>query len=221
MMCSRIEESTIPKKVGFVKNTHQWDHVWMCMNAAKAQMGALGQIVDRLELTKPESVFEYNFGEFSPLQAIQRTDVAKGLRQYRKMDEHPGCLTLANNIDKEIMSTLEGVSYNAIIGKLWEYEEIIHPSLRYKADSFLMYYLSAMTPQQIADSIYMICRLTTKEIILIDYDPADCPIDIREIFHREIPGCTIHMSMYSKEFELDGQMTPVSEALYHVMKPET
>jgi hypothetical protein len=200
---------------GFVKNLHQQDHEWMIQNALASYIESIRMVLDRVKNLEFESVMEFNCGSvgiFTGLIGLE--DTAKQIKNYRLMDCHYQCTVDSYKRNEEARSLRPDVSYVTHVGNIWEYEDIIPVSYRYRSNVTIVYYLSNTPDDKIEDAIAEICRVTVGDIIVIDYIPDECPIDISLMMREEMTECLIHTSIYTKEGEV-----PANECLYHIIKP--
>lgn len=200
---------------GFVKNVHQSDHEWMITNALSSYVDTVGIILDRVKGLEFESILEFNpgsIGIFTGLIGIAET--ADKIKNYRLMDYHHQCCIDSYARNELARGMRSDVSFVTHVGNIWEYEQILPVAYRYRSDIVIVHYLSNTPKQMLEAAINEICRVSVYDIIVIDYAPEDCPIDVVFYMKEEMPDSIVHTSVYQKQGELKA-----NECLYHVKKP--
>ena len=228
-MCARIEDYQIVRS-GYTKLTKQHDHNWMIANARDAYDENMKMIMGILNHIEFESLFEFNggsvgiFGNLSDFRPSSKEGTGldetepkqKKIKSYRFMDEHHDCVKQSYTNNEIHRANRSHVSFHGIVGNVWEYEDIVAPPYRYKADVSVIHYLSLINPKFLQAAAFMLCRLTNTDIIITDYSESDCPVNIAELFEKEMGNdIRVHTSGYSQMTDKNIKYT---ETIYHIQK---
>jgi hypothetical protein len=200
---------------GYVKNIKQSDHKYMILNYGQAYIEILKDIITRMENIEFSSVLEFNPGKvgmFVGLLANPYTE--KKIKNYRLMDSHPQCVADCYSENETARSNRPDVGFATHVGNIWEYESVVPVQARYRADIVVVHYLSATPEDKLDMTVNEICRTSVNDIIVLDYAPADCSIDIEKVMKEEMPDCVVHTSVADVQDKL-----LFNYCLYHVVKP--
>lgn len=200
---------------GYVKNLNQSNHQWMIENDMLSYVGIMGNLLSKIEHIDFDSILEFNPGRVGLFSGLIGDEIVSGkIKNYRLMDEHYDCVAGAPKFNQTARDSRPDVSFVTHIGNVWEYEYVIPVPARYRADVVVVHYLSN-TPQKFLElAVNQICRTANSDILIVDYDVTDCPINIEEIFKEEIPGCVCHTSVDNSQYN-----PPSQYCIYHIVKP--
>jgi hypothetical protein len=215
-MCASPPEVEF-RTLSTIPNYEQSDHIWMIKNARDAYMKRLGLVTSLLVTQEPiESVIEFNPGNIGIFgNLLMNEELKANIKNYRHFDGHYDCHTEVYTNNKDNKGKAPQVSFSSHVGNIWEYEDIIPPRNRYKSTVVIVHYLSAVPDESIAGAIYQICRLTSRDVIIIDYPPEQCKIDIPRVFASDLS----ESSVTTNDFVFPAKA--FSETIYHLKKAPT
>lgn len=199
---------------GYVKNVKQSDHRYMITNYPQAYLKMLKDVIERLDVIELSSILEFNSGNTGLFTGLINDLPENKLKNYRLMDTHPQCVADSYQENETARNKRPDIGYSTHVGNIWEYEIVVPVSARYRADVVVVHYLSAVPKERLEQAINEICRVSVKDIIILDYAPADCPIDIVYYMKEEMPSALVHVSI-SDVFD----KLKFNYCIYHVVKP--